>query len=95
MIEYHDPQAEVNVKNYPYDLGVKIMGSNQITLGLMANGFPDSENFLALIAEVLQAREPGIKVQMYNKGNASVPASDELLAEITDQCEAVVAAYGH
>ena len=61
----------------------------------MANGFPDSENFLGLIAEVLQATEPGITVQRYNKGNASVPANDELLEEITGQCQAVIAAYGH
>ena len=95
MVEYHDPQAEVSVESFAYELGIKIKGSNQTTIGLMANGFPDSENFLGHIADVIAAREPGVTVQRYNKGNASVPANDELLGEITDQCQAVVAAYGH
>ncbi len=95
MISYHDPQAEVDVKKIPYDLGIKLKGSNKSTVGLLANGFPDSENFLSCIAEVLQSQEPGIKVERYNKGNASVPANDEILGEISGSCQAVITAYGH
>jgi hypothetical protein len=95
MIEYHDPKAEVNVENFPYDLNITITGSNQATVGLLANGFPDSENFLNHIADVLLEREPGVKLERYNKGNASIPASAEILDSIGQNCQAVIAAYGH
>ena len=95
MIEYHDPRAEVNVENFPYDLSITLTGSNQTTVGLLANGFPDSENFLNHIADVLLEREPGVTLQRYNKGNASIPASPEILESIINDCQAVIAAYGH
>ena len=95
MIEYHNPKAEFDVQQIPYELGIKLKGSNRVTIGLLANGFPDSENFLNKIAEVIQADEPGITIKSYNKGNASVPASDEMLGEIERDCQAVIAAYGH
>ena len=95
MVKYHDPQAEVRIETVAYRLGIKLKGSNKSTVGLLANGFPDSENFLAHIASVIQDQEPGIKLERYNKGNASIPASDEILHEITQKCDAVITAYGH
>ena len=95
MVDYHDPKAEVNVEHFPYDLGITLTGSNQTTVGLLANGFPDSENFLNHIADILLDREPGLTLARYNKGNASVPASAEILNGITNDCQAVITAYGH
>ncbi|MFT5793598.1 MAG: hypothetical protein ACI9OF_001645 [Saprospiraceae bacterium] len=48
-----------------------------------------------LIAEALQADEPGIKVAHYNKGNASITASNEMLDSINNECHALITAYGH
>jgi len=95
VIEFHDPRAEFDVQQIPYELGIKLKGSNQVTIGLLANGFPDSENFLNQIAEVIQADEPGITIKTYNKGNASIPANDDILREIERDCHAVITAYGH
>lgn len=95
MIEYHNPAAEVGIDITPYELSTSVKGSNAITIGFLANGFPDSENFLRELEAVLKESEPGIKSCLYNKGNASVAASDELLGKIKGDCEAVVAAYGH
>ncbi len=95
MVEYHDPKAEVNVEIIPYDLGITLTGSNQATVGLLANGFPDSENFLNHIADVLLECEPGLTLERYNKGNASIPASPEILDSIRQNCQAVITAYGH
>jgi len=50
---------------------------------------------LQALEEAMQKLEPGIEVYSYNKGNASMPASEELLSTITKECHAVVAAYGH
>lgn len=95
MIEYHNPEASVGVEIQPYTLSSSIRGSNSISIGFLANGFPDSENFLNALQDAVQALEPGVEVHAYNKGNASVPASDDMLATIRDECQAVIAAYGH
>jgi hypothetical protein len=95
MIEYHNPEAKVGVEKMPYELSAAIKGADAINIGFLANGFPDSENFLHELETAMQNIEPGIGVFSYNKGNASIPASEELLTSIAGRCAAVVAAYGH
>jgi len=95
MIEYHNPEATTDVDITPYDLSVAIKGANNISVGFLANGFPDSEKFLIALEAAMQDLEPGIEVYSYNKGNASVAAGDELLEDIRGSCHAVIAAYGH
>ena len=95
MIEYHDPQANSSVAVTPYQLSVGLAAGKNVTVGLLANGFPDSENFLNLVAEALEIEVPGISFARYNKGNASIPASAEILSGIASQCQAVITAYGH
>ena len=72
MIEYVNPEGQSSIENTPYQLSASIKGANAIKIGFLANGFPDSENFLALLAEELSALEPGIETEFYNKGNASI-----------------------
>ena len=79
MIEYHNPEASVGIENQPYKLSLALKGSNAINLGFLANGFPDSVSFLNELQNAMQELEPGIEARAYNKGNASVPASDQLL----------------
>ncbi len=95
MIEYHNPEAAVGIETTPYQLSAEIQGAGAINIGLLANGFPDSEKFLHELGSAMQRIEPGITVTSYNKGNASIPASEQLLTEVTGHCAAVVAAYGH
>ena len=95
MIEYHNPEAEVGIKIHPYRLSLAVRGSNSVNLGFLANGFPDSVNFLNELQSAMQELEPGIEALAYNKGNASVPANDQLLGEISGECQGVIAAYGH
>ncbi len=95
MISYHDPRAPVATPQTPYDLGIELRGSNQVKVGFLANGFPDSEAFLEQVARALSARLPGMRSAFWNKGNASIPAPAEMLDEISSDCDAVVAAYGH
>lgn len=95
MIKYHNPEANVGVDKIPYELSTVVRGSGAISIGFLANGFPDSESFLHELAGAMQAIEPDIAVFPYNKGNASIAANDELLAEIGSHCTAAVAAYGH
>ena len=73
---------------------------HQRLLGLLANGFADSERFLRLLGDAVQERfrywaMPSISLKVWNKGNASIAAPESMLQELRDQCHAVVAAYGH
>ena len=95
MIEYHNPDARVGVEERPYDLSVAISSEAATSIGLLANGFPDSVEFLNELGTALQKLRPGIAVNAYDKGNASIPASEQLLGEIGGECVGVVAAYGH
>ena len=95
MIVYHNPQGESEVKPTPYTLSADIRGSNQVCVGFLANGFPDSVTFLTELEAVLQEQEPGIRVLSYKKGDPSIPANAELLSDIEGKCQAVIAAYGH
>ena len=64
-------------------------------MALLANGFPDSENFLNRLGEALTARFAHLKVRVWNKGNASIPAPTQMLNEIKASCQVAIAAYGH
>ena len=92
MIEFLDPRAPTEIEVTPYTLGTAL--TEGMTVGFIANGFPDSENFLTLVADEL-ARTHGIETKLWNKGNASIPAPATMLEEVRGTCAAAVAAYGH
>jgi hypothetical protein len=95
MIEFHNPQGERAVPADPYTLGIDLAANPPSVVGLLANGFPDSENFLRHLGTELERLIDGIEVRVWNKGNASIAAPDSMLDEIQAQCDAVIAAYGH
>ena len=95
MIEFHNPQGERAVPADPYTLGIDLAANPPSVVGLLANGFPDSENFLRHVGTELERLIYGIEVRVWNKGNASIAAPDSMLDEIQAQCDAVIAAYGH
>lgn len=92
-MKFHDPRGVRSGPTVPYELSAHLAPGQQI--GLFANGFPGSVEFLQLIGEAVERIIPGITVKLWNKGNASALASTEDLAEISDSCSAVIAAYGH
>ena len=94
MLDYHDPRAEVGTRRDPYTLGIDLERQNRARVACVANGFPDSERFLQKIEEVLAERLPNVEVVQLNKGNASIPAPEDLLEKV-DGCQAAIAAYGH
>ncbi|NCF44029.1 MAG: hypothetical protein GWP70_04315 [Proteobacteria bacterium] len=95
MIEFHSPEGQRATPADCYSLGIDLTAEQPQVVGLLANGFPDSENFLRHIGAELEARIDGIEVRVWNKGNASIAAPKAMLDEIQAQCDAVIAAYGH
>jgi hypothetical protein len=94
MVDFHDPRGAIATPIEAYELGVDLRGHNDPSLALLANGFPDSEAFLELLAEVLQEQLPSLHVSHFNKGNASIPAPAEML-DAAAASVGVIAAYGH
>ncbi len=92
-ISFLDPRGESAVEPTPYDLSTRL--DPGVTVGLLANGFPDSVEFLDAVGEAITARRPDIQLAGWNKGDASAIANDTMLGEIEAECVAVVAAYGH
>ncbi len=97
MIVFHDPRGEAATPVLEYALSHDLSATQGagITVALLANGFPDSENFLQAIGQSLNAKYPALTLKHWNKGNASIPAPRAMLDEIKAQCHIAVAAYGH
>jgi hypothetical protein len=95
MTRFHDPRAASVVEAEPYDLGIDLAVETPCHVGFLANGFPDSVPFLEAVAEAMSALLPALDARHWNKGNASIPAPEEMLDEIAGDRQALVAAYGH
>ena len=97
MVKYLNPRADTAIEIEAYDLthDIRANDGSGVTVGLLANGFPDSELFLTKVASALQNLLPDLETRLWNKGNAGVPASREMLAEVTSSCQVAIAAYGH
>ena len=96
MGRFHDPRARVGTNLESYDLArdVRADEGKGVVVGLLANGFPDSDIFIAKVGEVIGERLPAAELRYWNKGNAGLPANDAILGEIAD-CDVAIAAYGH
>ena len=94
MITFLDPRSEPGAPVEPYELSIDAEAA-PLTVGLVANGFPDSEEFLDQVEKALAVAVPHASFQRWNKNNASAVISDEMLDEVVGECQAVVAAYGH
>ncbi len=93
MVDFIDPRAATSVEHVPYELRLDA-AEGPLTIGYLANGFPDSENFLKAVAAQVE-RLLNAASAHWNKGNASIPAPDDMLDAIRGNCQAAIAAYGH
>ena len=92
-IQYLDPSAEEGVPVESYEIFLDTE-RRPLTIGLLANAFPDAGNFLDRVEEALAARLPGAEFRRYQKPNV-LPVDPEELARITAECDGLVAAWGH
>lgn len=92
-MRFVDPLPAPSIAADRYDLSTPLEAG--ATIGLFANGFPDSVEFLSQVESALATRLEQPTFVHMNKGNASRLASDDEVATIAEQCDAVVAAYGH
>lgn len=92
-MEFLDPRAEPLAVAEPYELSRQLDPGT--TIGLLANGYPDSVAFLTHVEAALSEAFEGLRFKHYDKGNASVVVNENMIADIKKECHAVIAAYGH
>ncbi|MGE0486332.1 MAG: hypothetical protein AB7Q81_19435 [Gammaproteobacteria bacterium] len=92
-IQFHDPRGETRVPPEAYACHHPLDGA--VSIGLLANNFPDSVTFLDAVETALGERLPRATFRRYAKPGASAPASAALVTQIAAECDALVTAYGH
>ena len=92
-IQFHDPRAQPLIPPQPYEPRADF--ATPPVIGLLANGFPDSDTFLEAMEVALAECLPGAEFRHYNKRNASIVASPDLVRQIRSECSVAIAAYGH
>lgn len=97
MVKFIDPRGSVATEMEPYELSAEVRANqgSGMTIGLLANGFPDSEVFIRKVGDAIVERLPDIRTLVWNKGNAGAEVSDDMLQEILSGCQVAIAAYGH
>lgn len=97
-IRFLDPRAQPSAPISPYEahLAWSRASGEPLNIALLANGFPDSDTFLETVEISLRNTLPkDATFSFTNKGNASAPATSEMVAAIAANTHAVVTAYGH
>ena len=64
------------------------------TLGLLANGKPNSVELLEMVHQVLADRYEFKTVLARDKGNSSRPCPKEIVEEMAERCDLVITATG-
>ena len=92
MIELLDPTVEAPTQTVAF---VPRPGSLQgKRVALIENTKYNSDRLLQKIGEILKSEYGAADARMWRKKNASVPAHDEIIAEVKKTCDVVVAGIG-
>ena len=91
-VTFLDPTAESGLEIEPYELFADT--NSPITVGLVSNAFPDGTEFMHKLESELAAVMPRASFRHYQKPNVA-PVTDEQVAVITEECDVVLAAWGH
>ncbi|MDZ7728942.1 MAG: hypothetical protein U5Q44_12505 [Dehalococcoidia bacterium] len=91
-VTYLDPTAETPTPAEPYEYFLDT--SKPVTLGLIANAFPDGTRFMDKLEAALADTLPTATIRRYQKPGV-LPMDDAQLAAVTSECDAAIAAWGH
>lgn len=94
-MKFHDPRGETAVDCEPYTLAFDLAQSGSARVAFVANGFPDSVEFLEQVDLAMGEQLPGMSSQHWNKGDPSSSAGTQLLDQIEEACRVAIVAYGH
>jgi hypothetical protein len=91
-MEILDPTVELTARTVAFVPRPDSLTGKRI--GLVENTKFNSDRLLQKIGEVLVADYGAAETRMWRKRNASVPAHDEIVAELRATCDVMVAGIG-
>jgi hypothetical protein len=94
VVSFLDPRATPARAADRYELQLD-PGLAAPTIGILANGFVDSEAFAEHLGDAIVRVRPGTRILLENKGNPSTIVEGERLQRMLDRCDAVITLYGH
>jgi hypothetical protein len=92
MIELLDPTTEAAAQSVAYAARPDTLVGKRVAL--VENTKFNSDTLLLKIGELLKQEYGVAEAKLYHKRNASVPAHEEIIADITQSCDLVVAGIG-
>ena len=92
-VTYVDPAAEDSTPAEAYELFLDTK-QRPLTIGLLANAFPDATNFMDSVERALATVLPGATLKRYQKPSVD-PVLQPLLEQITAECDGLISAWGH
>ena len=92
MIELLDPTVAVATKPITYVDRPRSLEGKRI--GLIENTKFNSDRLLQKIGAILTSEYGAAEARMFHKHNASVPAHDEIIQELSKSCDVMVAGIG-
>ena len=91
-VTFLDPTAESGLEVEPYELFADT--SAPITVGLLSNAFPDGTEFMHKLEAELADIMPQASFRHYQKPTVAA-VTEDLIPVITEECDVVLAAWGH
>lgn len=92
-VTYVDPAAEESTPVEAYELFLDTK-RRPLTIGLLANAFPDATHFTDCIEAALAPHLPGATFKRYQKASVD-PVQPAMLDEIVAGCDGVISVWGH
>jgi hypothetical protein len=92
MIEILDPTAEPGPQALAWAPRPDSLEGKRV--GLVENTKFNSDRLLQKIGEILASEYGAAETRMWRKHNASVPAHAEIIAELRQSCDVMVAGIG-
>ena len=92
MTELIDPTTEAPAQSIAYAARPGSLQGKRVAL--IENTKFNSDRLLARIGDILVREHGAASTRMFRKRNSSVPAHEEIIAEIRKTCDVVVAGVG-
>ena len=92
MMELLDPTTEAVAQSIAYAARPDSLEGKRV--GLIENTKFNSDRILEKIGQILKEEYGVRETHLYHKRNASVPAHEEIIAEVKKSCDVMVAGIG-
>jgi hypothetical protein len=92
MMEILDPTLETPLASVTYP--PRPASLQGLRVGLVENTKHNSDRLLQKIGDVLKSEYGVAETRMWRKHNASVPADAEIIGELSQSCDVMVAGIG-